>query len=160
VSSPDKPTYRAVYGHDHRPDCWDDLDTHRALIDRLGEYDGWALSLTSTTLRPILAICPDDVRVAAWVKPFAVFKPGVNPGYCWEPIIWRGGRRRTDRSEPTVRDYLGAPIALQRGLRGAKPEQFMRWVANLLGVRDCDELVDLFPGTGVMGRTLAQGSLL
>ena len=49
---------------------------------------------------------------------------------------------------------------MQKGLTGAKPERFCRWVANLLGYIDGDELVDVFPGTGIMGRTLAQGVLL
>jgi hypothetical protein len=34
-----------------------------------------------------------------------------------------------------------------------KPEQFCFWLFNdLLGVRDDDELVDLFPGSGAVGR--------
>jgi hypothetical protein len=66
---------------------------HAALVARLvAEYsDGWALSLSSPTLRIILPMCPDNVRVMAWVKPFAVFKPGVNPAYAWEPVIVGGG---------------------------------------------------------------------
>ncbi len=150
------------YGHFHGDDglCWDELSTHERLIkDRLSEFDGWALSLTSTTLQAILPLCRGGVRVAAWVKPFASFKPGVNPGYCWEPVIFYGARRQRSRTEPTVRDFLAEPITLQRGLVGAKPEAFCRWIANLLGVTEEDELIDLFPGTGVMGRTLAQGTL-
>lgn len=62
---------------------------HAALIAQLcDEYpDGWALSTSSAALRDVLLLCPADVRVAAWVKPFAVFKPGVNPAYAWEPVI-------------------------------------------------------------------------
>lgn len=33
------------------------------------------------------------------------------------------------------------------------------WVLDLLGYLDGDSLSDLFPGTGVMGRVLAQGRL-
>ena len=149
----------SYYGHRHEEPfgCWDDIDTHRLLIETLEtNCDGWALSLSSTTLRPILAICPKDVRVAAWVKPFASFKPGVNPGYCWEPVIFRGARRRTDRTEPTVRDFLAESIALKKGLTGAKPEAFCRWVLNLLGVRHGDLVHDMFPGTGVMSRVLGE----
>lgn len=150
------PPYPGMSGYyrDH-PDFGGEVD-HRELIDRLSaEFpDGWALSTASTTLRYVLGLCPDDVRVAAWVKPFASFKPGVNPGYCWEPVIFRGGRRRTDKTELTVRDYLAEGITLRRGLTGAKPEAFCRWVLDLLGYQPGDELVDLFPGTGVMRRIL------
>lgn len=143
----------------HHPDAlvWDDVGAHRDLIDRLvdGWPDGWALSLHAPSLRVLLPLCPDDVRVCAWVKPFAPLKPGVNPGYTWEPVILRGGRRRRDRAEPTVRDHLATPIALRRGLPGAKPVQFCAWVLDLLGYRPGDHLDDLFPGTGSMAEALA-----
>src|SRR5205823_3197858 len=66
---------------------------HRELITRLtDEYpDGWALSTSSPSLTALLPLCPPGCRVGAWVKPFCVYKPGVNPAYAWEPVIWRGG---------------------------------------------------------------------
>lgn len=126
---------------------------HPALITRLvDEYpDGWALSLSSPTLKVILPLCPDDVRVMAWVKPFAVFKPNVNPGYTWEPVIVRGGRRRT-RQQPTIRDWVSCNITLRKGLVGAKPEPFVEWLLQVLNVEPDDTLHDLFPGTGVVTR--------
>ena len=132
---------------------WDDPETHRRLIERLCDEfpDGWALSLHSPSLRVLLPICPGDVRVAAWTKPFAAFKVGVNPAYTWEPVIFRGGRRR-DRSQATVKDHVACSIALKRGLTGAKPEAFCWWVFELLGAEPEDDLVDLFPGTGAVGR--------
>jgi hypothetical protein len=158
------PPYLGVcrrYGHRHEEPygCWDDIATHAVLISRLADYDGWALSSGAKMLRDILTICPDDVRVAAWAKPWAVFLPNVNPAYCWEAVIFRGARRRS-RADLTVRDYLVEPMTMQRGLVGAKPERFCRWVSQLLGVRDCDTLDDLFPGTGVMNKTLAQQVIL
>lgn len=130
---------------------YDTLEGHRALVDRLvSEYpDGWALSLSSTSLQAILAMCPTDVRVSPWVKPFASFKPGVNPGYCWEPVIWRGGRKRT-REQPTLRDWVSCNITLRRGLTGAKPDAFSCWLFELLGMEPNDELHDLFPGSGAV----------
>ena len=124
---------------------------HAALIERLiGEFpDGWALSLSSPTLKQVLALCPDDVRVMAWVKPFASFKPNVNPAYAWEPVIVRGGRKRT-REQLTVRDWISAPITLRRGLAGAKPEAFAFWLFEVLNMEPLDELCDLFPGTGAV----------
>jgi hypothetical protein len=55
-----------------------------------------------------------------------------------------------------MRDFLSEPITLRKGLIGAKPERFCRWIADLLGYIEGDELVDIFPGTGIMGRVLAQ----
>src|SRR5687768_15067918 len=84
------------YYKEHHADAlaWNDPETHRALIERLSaEYpDGWVMCLSSPSLRTILPMCPDDSRVASWVKPFASFKAGVNPAYAWEPVIFRGGR--------------------------------------------------------------------
>lgn len=143
---------------------WNEVTAHLRLVDSLiDDYpDGWALSLSTPSLRLILPQCPDDVRVAAWVKPFAVFKPNVNPAYAWEPVIFRGGRKG-DRERPTVRDWLSCNITLQKGLVGAKPPEFCRWILDLLGYEDGDELVDLFPGTGIMdvvtGRTPLQSGL-
>ena len=150
----------ARYGHDHRDPygCWDDVATHAALVDRLARFDGWALSLTSGSLREILPLCPDDVRVKTWCS----FKTS-NPAYCWEPVIFRtpfGWADRGGRSVVTVRDWHAEPVTLRQPVIGAKPPGFCRWVCHLLGVRDGDELVDLFPGTGIMGRVAAQGVLL
>jgi len=126
---------------------------HRHLIDRLNAefVDGWALSTSSVSLRHILSMCPADVRVAAWVKPFAIFKPNVNPAYAWEPVIFTTVRRRP-RTEPTIRDWLSANITLKKGLVGVKPEVFCRWILDLLQFEPGDLIIDLFPGTGIMGR--------
>lgn len=128
---------------------WDKPETHRALIESLAEFDGWAMSVSSPSLRTILPMCPEDCRVAAWVKPFAVFKPNVNPAYAWEPVIFRGARKR-DRKAATVRDWHSANITLKKGLTGAKPTSFALWIFDLLGMESSDVFVDLFPGTGVM----------
>jgi len=146
----------ALYAEDH-PDAriWDDIEAHEALIARLvSDYpDGWALCASSPSLRALLPLCPADVRVAAWVKPFAVFKPNVNPAYAWEPVIFRGGRKG-DRSRATVRDWFSKEITLKRGLTGAKPAAFCRWVLDLLGYEAGDQVDDLFPGTDAMGRAI------
>lgn len=124
---------------------------HAALIEQMNGFDAWALSLSSPSLQQILALCPTDVRVGAWVKPFASFKPGVNPAYAWEPVIWRGGRKR-DRTEATVRDWVSCNITLQRGLSGAKPETFCFWLFEVLGAEAEDEFTDLFPGSGAVSQ--------
>ncbi len=130
---------------------------HRLLIAHLCDEfpDGWALSLHAPSLRDLLPLCPPDCRVSPWVKPFAVFKPGVNPAYAWEPVIWRGGRKR-GRNEPTVRDWCSANITLMRGLPGVKPDDFCFWLFELLGMREGDEFTDVFPGSGAVSRAWAR----
>lgn len=134
----------------NHPDYAGEID-HAALVDRLvAEYpDGWALSTSSPALGSVLALCPPDVRVAAWVKPFAIFKPNVGVAYAWEPVIWRGGRRRM-RQQATVRDWCAVNITLRRGLTGVKPEAFCTWLFTMLNLQAGDVLDDLFPGSGAV----------
>jgi hypothetical protein len=136
---------KAFYGDD----TYDSIEAHRELIDGLAEYDGWAYSLTSTTLKAILPLCPDDVRIAAWVKPFCSFKLNVKPAYAWEPVIFRGGRKFTS-SDRTPRDWLAASIVLKKGFRGCKPKDFSFWIFELLNMHPDDEFVDMFPGSGLV----------
>jgi hypothetical protein len=139
------------YHHDAL--IWNDPETHRTLIDRLSREfsDGWALSLHSPSLRTILSMCPDDVRIGAWIKPFCSFKPNVNPAYAWEPVIFRGGRK-PDRWDSKVRDWVSANITLHRSTPGAKPDAFCWWLFDFLGMKEDDEFVDLFPGSGAVSR--------
>jgi hypothetical protein len=126
---------------------------HAELVARLSvDYpDGWALSTSSVALREVLALCPPDVRVLAWVKPWAVFKPGVGVAYAWEPVLVRGGRKRT-RQQPTVRDWVAEGITLKRGLVGVKPDAFCFWLFEVLNLQPEDTLDDLFPGSGAVTR--------
>lgn len=137
---------RKHYGPDAR-----EVD-HRLLIAHLQEFDGWALSTSTPALRMILPLCPDDARIGAWVKPFAIYKPGVNPGYCWEPVIFRPLPRKRLRTEDTVRDFVSANVTLRRGVSGAKPDGFCNWLFALAGLTPDDEFVDLFPGSGAVAR--------
>lgn len=144
------------YGDKH-PEAaiYDTLEGHQALIGRLSDEfpDGWAMSLHSPGLHSILPLCPSDVRVMSWVKPFASFKPGVGVAYAWEPVIVRGGRPRT-RQQATVRDWCAVNITLLRGFPGAKPQGFCQWLFEVLNLQPGDELVDLFPGSGAVGRAV------
>lgn len=141
---------------------------HAELIARLvSEYpDGWALSLSSPTLRTILNLCPPDVRIAAWCKSFCAFKRGVRPAYSWEPVIYRGGRNpvnghraiipEKNGKQTTPKDFIVEPITLKKGLVGAKPEKVCLWILQLLNAQPGDQVDDLFPGTGIMGRVVKQ----
>ena len=147
----------------HHPDAaiWDDPATHTDLVHRLvDEYlDGWAISLSAPSLKLYLAACPDDVRIGAWVKTWHQFIP-VTTQYAWEPVIWRGGRKDPKR-KPWVRDWFmagGGNPSQGKQLVGAKPQEFNRWVTDLLCYQDGDTLDDLYPGSGGMARTLAAGT--
>jgi hypothetical protein len=133
----------------HDPKCAE-VD-HAVLVHDLihGDYDGWALSCSSPSLRVLLPLCPAGVRVMAWVKPFAIFKPGVNPAYAWEPLLVHGGRPRV-RDDETVRDWIAVNITLKRGLAGAKPFAFAWWLFEVFNMAPDDEFIDLYPGTGAV----------
>ena len=152
VAYADPPYIGMAHLYRDHPDYAGEVD-HRQLITRLcDEYpDGWALSLHSPSLRIILPMCPDNVRVMAWVKPFSSFKPNVNPAYAWEPVIVRCDFKRS-RDDDTVRDWVAANITLQRGLVGAKPDAFCYWLFQVLGLERGDQFDDLFPGTGGVAR--------
>ena len=75
---------------------YDKPETHQRLIEQLcDEYDCCAISLHTPARKYIFPMCPDDMRLIAWTKTFASFKPGVGVAYTWEAVIVRGGRRRT-----------------------------------------------------------------
>lgn len=154
----------SLYGHRHDEPwgCWDDPMTHVRLFDYLSEFDGYAYSLTSQSLGKLLPLAAEvglQPRVAAWTKTFAAFKKNVRVAYTWEPVLFEPGRNSSKDGAAVGRDHLRCPITLRKGLTGAKPEKFCRWVLDvLLGYLDGDELVDLFPGTGIMERVAAQGS--
>ena len=134
---------------DH-PDYAGEVD-HADLVTRMtDEYDAWIMHTASTTLSQVLAVCPDEHRVGAWVKSFASFKPGVNPAYAWEPVIFYGWRNDSSRERPTVRDWISCPITLRRGLTGAKPREVVWWALEVVGASPSDDLDDLFPGTGAV----------
>jgi hypothetical protein len=129
---------------------YDDIQTHQRLIERLcAEYpDGWAMSASSPSLFDLIPLLPKSSRILSWVKPFAIFKPGVGLAYTWEPVILNGGRKIT-RQERTVKDHLIESITLKKGLCGAKPPRFCEWVLQALNAKPGDTVDDLFPGTGI-----------
>lgn len=114
-----------------------------------GAYAGWALSTSMDSLRALLPLCPETARVAAWTKPIAASPLTFGSHNCWEPVIYCAGRRL----RPGVRDHLSAQPARFGGeLPGRKPLAFCAWLFALLGMQPGDELVDLYPGTGIVSR--------
>ena len=143
---------KRLYGK--HPDYAGEVD-HRELIDRLEREfpDGWALSTGSKMLQSVIALCP-PVRVLVWIKPDA---PPMGDGfhYGWEPVLLRGCRRPS----PVIRDWISA---VTEGytfrprppdhLIGQKPQAFCCWLISVMGLELEDELIDLFPGSGAVGR--------
>lgn len=131
---------------------------HAGLIASLeaSGYDGWALSTAADALREILPLCPPDARVCAWVKPIGASPRTYGLHNTWEPLIVVRGRRRRGG----VRDWLSAKPARFGGeLMGRKPIAFCTWLFDCLGIVPGDELVDMFPGTGIVSRSWAVVSL-
>jgi hypothetical protein len=157
-ADPPYPNQSKKHYGDH-PDYDGEVD-HMQLIHRLetSGYDGWALSTSAPGLQHVLDSCrvmgldslKGDFRVLAWPKTFGAFKRNVRVAYVWEPIILRPPPR-LDGSVPT-RDWFAEPITMKRGLSGAKPERLCFWLFNVLGLRACDTLDDLYPGSGAVMR--------
>ncbi len=135
---------------------WDDPLEHQRLMLRLdAEFaDGWAYCLQAPALRTLLPLAPEGVRVCAWVKPWATWRPGAGPAHAWEPLIVRCGKRKVVDRRP--RDWVAASVGHKHTdpFFGAKPPEFSRWIFDLfaLGEHPDDELVDLFPGSGAVTR--------
>ena len=161
-ADPPYPGQAARHYRDH-PDYAGEVDL-AALIAQLADYDGWVLHTSSVALRDVLPLCPSDVRVMAWVKPFAAFRANIPVAYAWEPVLVKVARKQQVNGRVVMRDYIACPIAMKRGLTGAKPEAVCRWCLEVMGAQRHDELHDLFPGTGAVSRAWqswqSQGTLL
>ena len=128
---------------------------HVDLLHRLcADYDGWCLNTSSPALYKVLAAVPEDiapeVRVMAWVKPFAAFKRNVSVAYAWEPVLVKAARKPVVKQGMTYRDFISEPITMKRGLTGAKPKAVCHWLFEVMGCEPDDDLCDLFPGTGAV----------
>jgi len=130
---------------------------HAELIASLeaSGYHGWALSTSAKALRDVLPLCPPppESRVCPWVKPIGAAPLTYGPHNTWEPLIVVRGRKL----RPGFRDWLSAAPARGGGtLPGRKPIAFCAFLFQQLGMLPGDELVDLFPGTGVVSRAWAE----
>ena len=135
---------RAHLYRDH-PDYAGEVD-HTELVEKLKGYDGWALSTSAEALRDVLPLCPPEARVLAWVKHTVTVS--------WEPVIVVSAR-----APQGVRDWIQAePDSYQWRPKpdsyviGQKPTIFCAWLFRWLGAESGDELDDLFPGSGQVGR--------
>lgn len=132
---------------------------HASLLEQLlaGWPDGWALSTSAAALRDVLPICPVGIRVCAWrrrVRPARA----KGPLSAWEPLlVYRGRTLQTGRVQNVLDhlDYRGRYDAMPGALIGMKPPEFAVWMFSLLGAESGDQLDDLYPGSGAIGRAWA-----
>lgn len=146
----DPPYPGMAYLYRDQPTFAGEVD-HRKLIAKLMTYDGWALSTSSKALGYVLSLIPGGVEyhICAWVKPIGVSSKAFGLVTTWEPIIVIPAREM----RPGKRDWLRAHPARGGGdLVGRKPLAFCAALFTWLGALPGDELDDLFPGTGVIGR--------
>ena len=138
---------KRLYGTE--PTYAGEVDHAKLIASLVDQYDGWALSTGAYALRDLLPLCPPEARVCAWVKPIGVSGKTFGLHNCWEPIIVVPGRQL----QPGKRDWFAAQPARGGGtLMGRKPIAFAAFLFDALGLLPIDELDDLFPGTGIIGR--------
>lgn len=147
----------ATYYGDH-PDFGGEVD-HDALMRQLATFDGWALSCSAESLPDLLRLpsCPTSARVGVWVKGERAHRAQRLPLNAWEPVIYNGGRLLdTPEGSPRRSDVLMLGVSPRltdpARITGAKPADFIWWLFDLLGALPGDDLVDLFPGSGGVGR--------
>jgi hypothetical protein len=160
----DPPYLGCSWLYPEHPDAarWDDPAAHGELMAQLeAEFDGWAYCLSAKSTFDLLPLVPrvEGLRLCAWVKPFSAFKKHVRVAYGWEPLVVKMARPNGDTTAPESRDWIAQNMERMTGTIGAKPARVCRWILDTMGYVDGDELVDLFPGSGVMGQVIAQGML-
>ena len=135
---------------DH-PDYAGEVD-HEELIERMErDYDGWVLHTGAAHLQDVIALCPEGVRVMAWVKGWCSWKPGVSVKYAWEPVLLRNPKQRL-KSAHVVRDWLACNVTTGQVVKGAKPDAVCKWIFDAMGLDPDDDLTDLYPGSGAVTR--------
>ena len=133
---------------------------HRLLIAYLDEFDGWALSTSTSFLRDVWNLCP-HARCAAWVKTYAI-NGWSRIRYSWEPVLFVADHKGLKPGEASkVWDSIvcspdtSSNYVTATGKRyGVKPYTFIRWILDLLDYHEGDEVVDIFPGSGAVARAV------
>ncbi len=139
---------------DH-PDFAGEVDHAALIISMERDFDGWILHTSSVAIPIIAPLVPKTARWGAWVKSFAAFKKGVRPAYAWEPVIFKPCRRMAESYTGAFiqRDWISASMTMRRGFTGAKPEAVSHWAFEIVGAERGDDMIDLYPGSGAVGRS-------
>tara|TARA_R110000868_G_scaffold125074_2_gene330565 strand:+ start:299 stop:799 length:501 start_codon:yes stop_codon:yes gene_type:complete len=148
---------KKLYGAYHaEAKLWDSKEQHTDLVKQLqNDYpDGWALSCNPANLIWLLPHCPDDIRIGTWCKTWHQIRP-TSTQFAWEAVLWRTIKK--DPKRQMVRDWITGPATKQKGLPGAKPNYFNRWILDLLMFNpEEDNLTDIFPGTNGMAWAMSE----
>jgi hypothetical protein len=102
-------------------------------------------------------MCPVEIYVAVWRRQHRPTRSR-RALSAWEPLLVYGGRDlQTEQPQDVLDhlDYRGRYASFPGALVGMKPPQFAVWMFSLLGAQVGDELTDLFPGSGAIGRAWA-----
>lgn len=159
-----RPGTRRPYGSryrvaDHHEDAeqYDDPATHRALLEHLvHNYDGWALASSWDGPHTVYAPLPRGTRVMIWHRTNAM-PSGARIISRYETVmLYPPAARRAKAACLGVPDVLTTSVPAS-GFAGSKPPAWTRWVLDALGYDpDADTVDDLFPGSGAVGREVAQ----
>lgn len=162
--------YRREGTPEFHPDSrrWEDPAAHVQLMLELdcAYPDGWALSTHSGALRDLLPGAPTGAKIGAYCKPGEPVQQIGQPTdpserewasstHMWEPVIYRVPIRARVGVRPPADWVSDQPAGfMAEEFKGAKPPKFCRWLFRLLrlGAHPADELVDMFPGSGAVGR--------
>lgn len=137
------------------PDFGGEVD-HAALLEQARTFDGWALSLSASSLPDVLALVRaagiEGVRVAGWFRHARAHRQARVPRSSWEPVIYAGGRSDLGAPPDALLHGVSARTTDPGRVIGAKPAAFAFWLFALLGARPGDSFADVFPGSGGISR--------
>lgn len=144
----------------------DEVDHAKLVVWMLRSFpDGWALSTSAEALESVLAIVRGALKrrrlSAKWLRVCVCLKRSRHGASyyarnAWEPLIVYGGRPLALTPAEVLDDVLLDTGRGQKShpdaLVGMKSAAFAEWMFRMLGAQRGDELVDVFPGSGVIGR--------
>jgi hypothetical protein len=125
----------------------------------MSDFDGFAIACTSHSLSTYLSVIPthseNGIRIMTWVKP-ASLPSGSRITQSWEPVIVKVPKERKGRGKgKQMVDFL-IHAAPRTGFAGAKPIAWTNWVLDAMGVRQDDEVKDLFAGSAAVSNAVGQ----
>lgn len=133
----------------------EEVDHARLVADLVLDFpDGWALSTSAEACRAVWELCPVGTRLCPWFRGARRCR-SFRARNGWEALLVYGGRGQRLLPGDELTDCLvfgGRQHSHPGALPGMKPAAFAEWMFRLLGLRDGDELVDLFPGSGAIRR--------
>lgn len=139
---------------------WDNPLRHRALLEELAaEFDGWAIATTLDGIEHY-APHPAGMRILVWQSSNAPPSSHRVATTLEAVLVYTPITRRRAGALGQVPDLLRT-AAPRIGFPGSKPPLWTRWVLDALAYDpDEDELIDVFPGSGMVATAASQRTLL